>query len=581
MPSVAMESAVKSGEDPKGDSEEDSADTWSEERFTECLQTVLGRYYYRSAHRLQMKMVPPCYRDLEKCSREHWKTQNIVVASHALETDCRNQKDDTLFQTINHICIRGYFPGPNILQVILQAILNAEEALGQLEFASDPPQHSLHMSIQSFEMILMQFPPCILQLEPHYSTLLTKQCTFDEMQEFASGADGILCCIVGTIDKVLKKPESEEVSPLEQSNTERDLKNIDITDLGGGFGCLSRNAKLERLHVILHLLVKLMEMDLAMWMLRHPKKASKSMLKPTKQPLVGKILWPNGDFAITPFMDTCFTVFVRSIAQQLPEDLLQISGRLIGLISNAVNLCEVQTTSQVQYPCIKQNSISLAQTFMKSIADFENSSSNLTVNVIKKIPCPISKMLMIDSIFSSIGSHPGSLCITKILKIVREKAWIARNAEISQVEHVNLFADAMKCWLDVYRLHDVFEAYAREEKDEEADSKEQEKMSLDEKVAEEEKRVGRKVRMDYDKLNRDLSKILKGFKRDIPIKYNELNLDCNVLGIADIHQLYIDEFKSVLKLHKFLVNRSARYPKIFADWIALIEKLFGFAIATN
>uniref|UniRef100_A0A1B0CVA0 Uncharacterized protein n=1 Tax=Lutzomyia longipalpis TaxID=7200 RepID=A0A1B0CVA0_LUTLO len=353
--------------DGRDDNEMDEAYSWSDEHFVETLQTVLGRYYYRSTERLQMKVKPPCYSNLEACSKNHWKSQDITIATHTMQLDCRMQQSNKnfsgLFSNINNFCLQESFPGPDILTSLLQIILSVSEDSTNDIHDEEPPSYVLNMAIQTFEMVLMYFPPCILQLEPHYSTFLTCQCKLEGLEGFAS-AYGIIPCIVNTLEQLLEADETAMQVDSGSADTEEELRLIQGD---GVFEKFRKKTKLERIHLILHLIVKLMEFDLVMWMLRHPKKASESMLKPQKQPLIGKILWPHGDFTITPFMKKCFKVFVRCIRKDLPEDQLAVFGRLIGLILNAVNLCEMQTTSEVQYPCIRQKSTSLADTFMQII----------------------------------------------------------------------------------------------------------------------------------------------------------------------------------------------------------------------
>lgn len=377
-----MSSAKRRKIEENLENEEDTSDSWSDERFIETIQTVLGRFYYRSPERLQIKYKPPCFSDLERCSRIHWKNQDIPVATYSAESDCRMQKRDRKFsafyQNINNICLLGTFPGPEILQLILQVVLDVGEQNRNSD--EESPGYSIHMAIQQFELILINFPPCILQLEPSYSGLLIRNCNLEDIDGFTDGENGIIYCMVSTLEDVLRGPDETakiaEVKPMKMTDTEDELRLLNETG-GKGFDTLGKSAKIERIFVVLHLLIKLMEFDLAMWMLRHPKKASESMLKPTKQPLIGKVLWPGGDFAITLFIKKCFSVFVECIIQDLPEDQLFIFQRLIGLISNAVNLCEMQTTSEVQYPCIRQKSTNFAETFMQIITGKSLSSSSL------------------------------------------------------------------------------------------------------------------------------------------------------------------------------------------------------------
>ncbi|GAB0086761.1 hypothetical protein DMENIID0001_009370 [Sergentomyia squamirostris] len=581
-------STAKGSELEVMDVEEEANDSSTEEKekfekFLDTLQKVLGRYYYRSAERLQMHIRPPCYSNLERCSQTHWRNQEITQTPYSMISDCRMQKKhgkfSCLFSYINNICVSGSFPGPDILTLLMQILLDVSVKVDPNE---EPPEFVVHQSIQQFEMIMMQFPPCILQLESAYSTLLTQKCELEGLEEYCDGQDGIIVSIINTLEHLLQNKHQDDegsTTTMEMStDTEETIKYLNL-DKKGGFNLLPFPVKLDRLFVILHLLVKLMEVDLAMWMLRHPKKASGSMLKPAKQPLIAKILWPTGDFSITIFMKKAFNVFVEMIVQEISGFQMEIFERFIGLVSNAVNLCEIQTSAEVQYPCIRQKSSSLAETFMQIITDYKDSTPSLTLKVLKHMKSPIAKMLMIDNFFSSIMQNSEPVSITKIFRIFKKRDWVNQN-KISQREFVQLFMDNMQCWLDVYRLHDVMAEYSGNSPTPSTSTSSQSssKRLLSERLAEKERLAGKRVKINFQLLNKNIKGIMEKFTYDSSITYNELNLDSSIIGVADIYQIYLDEMKSAVKLHQLLVSRDKKYPTFFGPWIEMIEKHFGYAL---
>ncbi|GAB0086769.1 hypothetical protein DMENIID0001_009460 [Sergentomyia squamirostris] len=198
-------------------------------------------------------------------------------------------------------------------------------------------------------------------------------------------------------------------------------------------------------------------------------------------------------------------------------------------MSNAVNLCEIQTSSQVQFPCIGQKSKDLVERLMQIIEDYDSDES-LTLHVLQHVSNPITKMLMMDNVFSNITPTSDStapVSITKILHIFRGKEWILQN-RIPQLKYVQLFMETMQCWLDVYRLHEVMGSFADECENPEGDQ--------------------------------------------------DGGCDCGIIRTEEIAQIYLDEMKSVLKLHRFLVKQHGKYPVLFASWIQMIEQHFGFAL---
>lgn len=91
------------------------------------------------------------------------------------------------------------------------------------------------------------------------------------------------------------------------------------------FDSLRRDDKIDRIFLVLHLLVKLMESDLAIWIIRHPMHTNTTMSKPKRMPLIGYLLWPAEECGqINPLIKKILNLFVISISIGMPDDKIDV-----------------------------------------------------------------------------------------------------------------------------------------------------------------------------------------------------------------------------------------------------------------
>lgn len=88
---------------------------------------------------------------------------------------------------------------------------------------------------------------------------------------------------------------------------------------------LTRNEKIDRLFIVLNLLVKLMEIDLSIWMQRYPFQTRLFMSNPNTCPLIAHLLWKGKDCGeINVMIRDVLKLFTMSVWIEFPNDKTDI-----------------------------------------------------------------------------------------------------------------------------------------------------------------------------------------------------------------------------------------------------------------
>lgn len=88
---------------------------------------------------------------------------------------------------------------------------------------------------------------------------------------------------------------------------------------------LTRNEKIDRLFVVLNLLVKLMEMDLSLWMQRYPFQIRNFMSNPDTCPLIVHLLWKGRDCGeMNGMLRDVLKLFTTAVWIDFPNDKTDI-----------------------------------------------------------------------------------------------------------------------------------------------------------------------------------------------------------------------------------------------------------------
>lgn len=113
-----------------------------------------------------------------------------------------------------------------------------------------------------------------------------------------------------------------------------------LTKLHFQYSNLTRKEKIDRLFVVLNLLVKLMEIDLSIWMQRYPFRTRHFMSVHDTCPLIVHLLWKGKQCGETNMlMRDVLKLFTISVWIDFPADKTDILAvRLNGIVKGKIKL---------------------------------------------------------------------------------------------------------------------------------------------------------------------------------------------------------------------------------------------------
>ncbi|XP_058065916.1 uncharacterized protein LOC131215543 [Anopheles bellator] len=186
---------------------------------------------------------------------------------------------------------------------------------------------------------------------------------------------------------------------------------------------LPREDRFRRLFMVLQLLVKILEMDLAMWILPNPLKARQKFCHASHCPLVAQLVWNGNTGSVNLFVRKLFQMFVNITALEYPDEDIVVLARLLNLVMVAVNVSEFQhNDGMIQYPCLKKNSNYFAKQLWSTIESSAYYSVRLCLNTIRLVRAPFLKL----------------------------------SSEISSQQYVDLLYSGFRAYCDMYQIASYF-----------------------------------------------------------------------------------------------------------------------------
>lgn len=257
-----------------------------------------------------------------------------------LVNDARNfiteDRPHEFLKFVSKLSVSNDFPGTTLVLSLLELILTVNKPSHKHYTAP----YIIESANMLFENITNNFPPCWLDVRDSYKRLLVEQLHIELPKNKYDTDGGILKATLSMLETVLQEEcdadepiddsnasEIEDYAAWEQKNTQRYL-----------FEQLPRDDKLDRIFQVIHLLVKMMEGDLAIWIIRHPKNTSSTMSKPKKMPLIGYFLWPAEECGqINAQVKRILNLFVICISIGIADDKVNILAVSVvyQMVSNA------------------------------------------------------------------------------------------------------------------------------------------------------------------------------------------------------------------------------------------------------
>uniref|UniRef100_A0A182QWJ4 Uncharacterized protein n=1 Tax=Anopheles farauti TaxID=69004 RepID=A0A182QWJ4_9DIPT len=470
----------------------------------EKLRFVLGRHYFAVCDRLALvDYVPRCTRNVPECAQRHVSKRSSrtkCVGPMRLTTtndQLLEHRPDQFVLFLNQAIMRREFVGVELFVTGLQLMLTVNHP--STELGVDYQVQDIVLGTgEALERCLEHFPPCRWDMRPAYQRIVYGQLDapcFAKCDQSEGLFRNVLHLIEHLIETDEDKTKTDRSSVGKRTNRGKSKPDDEIffsnynswmssNRLCYDFDQLPREERFQRLFAVLQILVKLLEMDLAMWILRHPTKTHQNICNPSRCPLVAKLVW-NGDHgSVNLFIKKLFQTFICMNALQYPNEDIAIVSRLINLVTVAVNLSEFQLSDGlIPYPCVKDNSQHYARQLWKTLESSRYFSIGLCLRTIQNLRSSFLKLRLSEQLIQKLNRRAKLGNVRGFFQQLLERCWMdyeeqtpmvdveppsslypvldthrtrAKASEIYQQEYIDLLLVALRAYCDMYQLPAYF-----------------------------------------------------------------------------------------------------------------------------
>ncbi|ETN65598.1 hypothetical protein AND_002631 [Anopheles darlingi] len=413
----------------------------------EKLNLVLGRHYFDVQQRLSLDLpLPFCVRNVSVCATTHVRKSGIrtrIVGSMCEENtreQIREQRPDQFVYFLFHALRRQEFIGSNLFVAGLELILTIDEPPPELQ-ADYAASEVLLGTYEALEKCLDRFPPCRWDLRPAYHDIIFGH--FDApCFSKCDPKEGLLKNTLYLLEHLIENDDQpnraiERTTRARKPNAD---SNSSSWRIGGhrqsyDFEQLPREERFKRLFMVLELLVKLLEMDLAMWILRNPSKTQQNLCNRSHCPLIAQLVWRDcAPGVVNLFIRKLFEAFVNINALEYPEQDITVISRLLNLITVAVNLSEFQDNDgMIEYPCLKENSIYFAKQLWTTMEKSAYFGMRLCLASIRHVRTPYLIHFLVNQLIRKLNPHLHPPNIRGFFQQLLNRQWVAYGSDMGSV----------------------------------------------------------------------------------------------------------------------------------------------------
>ncbi|XP_058830239.1 uncharacterized protein LOC131689279 [Topomyia yanbarensis] len=570
----------------------------------ENLKSALGRHYFDVRQRLNLDCVPSCLQNVAQCAELHARRQ-----SQANRMNSRRQRDTKellvenrplqFLDYLEQALLRNEFVDSQLFVKALELILTINKPSMQLNADYDICGVLQH-TVEILDRTVEQFPPCWLDLKTAYQGIIFGELEEDCFVKYGR-SEGILKVVLCLMERCLER-DDHQVGKIHSN--ERAMASFYLWEQENhqkyDFELLSREEKLERLFLVLQILVKILELDLSMWIMRHPHKAKENMINENRQPLIASVLWHEHSTVgeVNSLVKRIINLYVNVIALNYPADSIQVLSRFISVIGTAINLSEIQYDGTIDYPCIKDNTRYFARQISRFLESSGYYSVSLCLRLIEQMRSPLIRMILVDDFFQRLNHQTGPPSVASTVKHLAKERWKKYRPElpsepaapidcryplldakrhkrptqeISRRQYVNLLLMGFRSYMEVYPLQSYFQSLKRSS----AIATNSIAPSSSSSPRTPSRQELKSNRYDFLALEKNIAKLSKqrqpnktivrsaAQKSHIPMVLEEVNLSPNVLVY------YRDEIKHLLLIQRWLrmkagTNSDNRF--VFEPW---------------
>uniref|UniRef100_A0A336K8C2 CSON000208 protein n=1 Tax=Culicoides sonorensis TaxID=179676 RepID=A0A336K8C2_CULSO len=470
--------------------------------FSKNITQILGKHYFDVKTRLNLDNTPECLYDMDKCISRHNDERQL----HILDDDVAKEFSSCIldgniemfYKFVTGTIMKGQFPGEILLQLVLESMLSINQSQEDHEF-----DNLLEYGEVIFLQVMKKFPPCWSKTKSKYLNVLTQKMHMKSSPGNANYEckDGIFKFLITSLEQNIKHTDKDN---------EAHKHSMDINDMNFAtweehdkptfdFAKNSREVQLKRTFIILNLIVKLLEDDLAIWILKHPRHIRATFKCDEKKPLIASLFWTgNKECEVNSEIRRVIEIFVNCVYLNYPSDDLNVLSRLLNLIATCINICELPTikekTSFIQYPSINEKSELFVKELKRTIDDSPHFSLSLYVKILNTLRTPYVIMLLSDQMLNRVSpqlsrdamKYGKFSVMNKILATFNTKIWctmktrdemdVSMNSthfvekypvlplkptrkkafEVFQEDFLSILLSHLKSYMEIYRLHNLF-----------------------------------------------------------------------------------------------------------------------------
>ncbi|XP_055914149.1 uncharacterized protein LOC129947564 [Eupeodes corollae] len=577
-------------------------------RKYEQLQKVISNKYVTVVDRLNLSYVPFCCENLEFCQRKHYKrapSPKLPSANqmNLIRSALQQSRYNAFISLVWGLCLKDQFPGDIVLTNIIKLILSLNPEHQHNSFL----QNIIDQLLCLFDVILKTFPPCWLALRKSYITFLRNTMEISRLfPDKPLNAENtifevILMLLEDNLDdgenikqnRSLKKKRGSlnTSSSLALNNYDNEYYNMQHWEKNDNdeqtFSALSKDTRIERIMQVLHFLAKMLEMDMAMWMLRYHKNPAKYIYNASTQPLVIELFALSEYKSSSVLVKKVMSLFSLCVEKDLNQNYLSIMDRFISLLANVQNLREVENTNAgIKYPIVGPRTSAFTMELYKTAEVNMKTSVRTYLRLVKNLNCPFVRYEYIDIFLKRLNPAAGKMGPQKIFENFRKNRWLecALDEErpldeslsklksiVYRQDYLKIILEALRSYCDYFALKDFFQEFVGSTQTKEDNNnilKKQQKSDSNQRKPQSQYNIS-SLRKNIVKLekNLDMSAKMQMSKIDIPT----LNIAVN----AELLSQYRNDLKYVTNLHSYISALQHEHDEDFSE---MIEFLKDFAL---
>lgn len=577
----------------------------------EKLRHVLGKHYFDVGKRVNLDHTPSCLKNIVLCKELHANRLNQARrVNRRIQQDTREllieNRPVHFLNYLEQALMRNEVIDSQLFVKALELALTINQPSDQLK-ADYTAQSLLDKIVDVLDRTVDQFPPCWLDLKQAYHGIIFGTLEEDCFAKYGH-RDGLFKLVIFLLEQCVESEKSRNTSAhLSKSvaSKERSMANYYLWEQENNqkydYDLLERDDKLERLFLVLQILVKILESDLTMWILRHPHNAKENMIHPNRKPLIASVLWYEHSTVgeVNSIIKRILALYVNVTAVRYPADNIQTLSRLLSITGTAINLTEIQYDGTIEYPCIKDNTRYFAQQIWNQLYFSSYYGVSLCFRAIEQMRSPLIRMILANEFLKRLAyEQMDAPSVSLYLKYLSSGVWKeypesnhsdavstgdrfpllnktkSRKAahDIDQAQYLKLLLIAFQAYMEVYALKTYYQDLKSRQDD----------VDLRAPSRSTRKSINTKKKVDLDGMEKTIKTMSEKFSRSVkpvvrhaadrsvPLVLEEISVPSTLL------LRYRDDVKHLLLIYRWIQTKgraTEEYRLLFEPWRSYLASI--------